>query len=66
MNFRRTFGRCLLAAILVTIPLSSARGQRKAVTVKGSVLDSTCAFIKNLKKPVSTECALKCAKADSL
>ncbi len=65
MNFRRTFARCLLAAILVTISLSSARGQRKAVTVKGSVLDSACAFIKNLKKPVSAECALKCAKAGS-
>jgi hypothetical protein len=29
------------------------------------VLDPACAFVKNLKKPVSRECALKCAKAGS-
>lgn len=37
----------------------------KAVTVKGYVLDSACAFTKGLKKPISSECATMCAKAGS-
>jgi len=37
----------------------------KAVTVKGYVLDSACAFTKGLKKPISAECATACAKAGS-
>jgi hypothetical protein len=32
---------------------------------KGYVLDSACAFTKNLKKPISAECAVACAKAGS-
>jgi hypothetical protein len=34
-------------------------------TVKGYVLDSACAFTKDLKKPISKECAIACAKAGS-
>jgi len=37
----------------------------KTVTVKGYVLDSACAFTKGLKKPISSECAIACAKAGS-
>jgi len=37
----------------------------QSVTVKGYVLDSACAFTKGVKKPVSAECALACAKAGS-
>jgi hypothetical protein len=40
-------------------------GQQKSVSVEGYVLDSACAFTKNLEKPISRECALKCAKAGS-
>jgi len=36
-----------------------------ATTVKGYVLDSACAFTKNLDKPISNECAVSCAKAGS-
>jgi hypothetical protein len=36
-----------------------------AVTVKGYVLDSACAFTKSLDKPISKECAISCAKAGS-
>lgn len=39
--------------------------QQKSVTVEGYVLDSACAFTKNLEKPISRECALSCAKAGS-
>jgi hypothetical protein len=40
-------------------------GQQKSVSVEGYVLDSACAFTKNLEKPISRECAVKCAKAGS-
>jgi hypothetical protein len=40
-------------------------GRQKSVSVEGYVLDSACAFTKNLEKPISRECALKCAKAGS-
>src|SRR5712672_2423729 len=40
-------------------------GQQKSVSVEGYVLDSACAFTKNLEKPISRECALSCAKAGS-
>jgi hypothetical protein len=33
--------------------------------VKGYVLDSACAFTKNLDKPISADCARACAKAGS-
>ena len=55
----------ILAAILTTIAPGEACAQEPIVTVKGYVLDSACAFIKNLKKPVSADCALACAKAGS-
>lgn len=34
-------------------------------TVKGYVIDSACTFRNHLKKPISTECAVACAKAGS-
>src|SRR5437667_10228699 len=42
-----------------------AAATSKTTTVKGSVLDSACAFTKGLKKPISAECAMACAKAGS-
>ncbi len=65
MNLRRAFAASLMAAVLTIVVGSPVRGQEKAATLKGYVLDSACAFVKNLKKPVSRECALKCAKAGS-
>jgi hypothetical protein len=40
-------------------------GRQKSVSVEGFVLDSACAFTKNLEKPISRECAAQCAKAGS-
>jgi hypothetical protein len=37
----------------------------QTLTVKGWVLDSSCALTQNLKKPISSECAIACAKAGS-
>jgi hypothetical protein len=42
-----------------------AATETKPVMVRGYVLDSACAFTKNLKKPVSADCAIACAKAGS-
>src|SRR5215472_18965851 len=52
---------CLVAVAVVAGNADTG----KAVTVKGYVLDSACAFTKGLKKPISTECATACAKAGS-
>ena len=52
---------CLLAVAVVAGNADTG----KAVTVKGYVLDSACAFTKGLKKPISSECATACAKAGS-
>jgi len=40
-------------------------GAKAQVTVKGYVIDSACTFRNDLKKPISPECAVKCAKAGS-
>jgi hypothetical protein len=37
----------------------------KAIQVSGFVIDSACAYVKNLDKPISRDCAIKCAKAGS-
>lgn len=55
---------CFLTAALLALAAVPAYSQAET-TVKGYVLDSACAFIKNLKKPMSRECALSCAKAGS-
>lgn len=54
------FTLCLLAA-LCTMASETA----KSVTVNGYVIDSACAFTKGLKKPISPDCAVACAKAGS-
>ncbi len=56
--------RFLLTAVLASAVVLAAAGP-KTVTVKGYVLDSACGFTKDLKKPISTDCAKACAKAGS-
>jgi hypothetical protein len=52
--------------ISLAVPsLFSFAADSPTVTVKGYILDSACAFTKDLKKPISRECALSCAKAGS-
>ena len=51
------------ALLLIAIFAAGEAGQ--TMTVKGYVLDSACAFTKGLKKPISAECAVACAKAGS-
>jgi hypothetical protein len=59
------FTRALAPAVLFVAVLALGADRSKTVSVKGYVLDSACAFTKNLKKPISSECALACAQAGS-
>jgi hypothetical protein len=51
--------------ILLAAGMHIASADSQPVTIKGYVLDSACAFTKGLKKPISAECAVACAKAGS-
>ena len=62
---RKSYAVGFLTAALIIGPVFPVRSHGNPRTVRGYVLDSACAFIKNLEKPVSTECALSCAKAGS-
>jgi hypothetical protein len=54
----------LLTLALAGLTVSAqSTGEKKSVT--GFVLDSACAFTKNLTKPVSPECAVACARKGS-
>ncbi len=65
MRCRKAILTGLVVAVLAMATMPAAGAQGKAATVKGYVLDSACAFVKNLKKPVSVDCARACAKAGS-
>ena len=51
----------VLAVMAATMMWAAGR----PATVKGYVIDSSCSFTKALKKPISPECAVACAKAGS-
>lgn len=53
--------RLLIAASLMS--MSAYAAEEKTIT--GWVLDSACAITKGLKKPISSECAVACAKKGS-
>ena len=55
-------GLCNLLLCSATL-LAAEKAVQKTVT--GWVLDSSCAFTKGLKEPISRDCALSCAKAGS-
>lgn len=53
-----------MTLILLLAVVATAQ-QGGATKVEGYVLDSSCAYTKNLAKPVSATCARSCAKAGS-
>jgi hypothetical protein len=55
----------LLVLVLAAATLAEGADKGASVTVKGYVLDSACAFTKGIKKPISPDCAVACAKAGS-
>jgi hypothetical protein len=62
---RDSAAKLLVVGLLFVAALAVGTDTGKPVSVKGYVLDSACAFTKNLKKPISAECAVACAKAGS-
>jgi len=57
--------RFLAGAVLTISLLAMAEDRRSTVTVKGWVIDSACAFTKNLNKPIGAACAKACARNGS-
>jgi hypothetical protein len=56
----------LVAGAVLTVSLLAMAEDRGAtVTVKGWVIDSACAYTKNLDKPIGAACAKGCAKNGS-
>jgi hypothetical protein len=55
----------LLAGFVLALLLGPVWGLAQTgsqpANIRGYVLDSACAFTKNLKKPISPECAVACA-----
>jgi len=54
----------IAAFLLVTVSITAAENG-KPTSINGYVIDSACAYTKHLDKPISRDCALKCAKAGS-
>ena len=57
------FALMLITLLALIVPCQARSAE--ATTIRGYVLDSACAFTKDLQKPVSTECAVACARAGS-
>lgn len=57
--------RFSILLLLVATVSYAANDKAPEVTLHGYVLDSACAFTKDLHKPVSEKCARDCAKAGS-
>jgi hypothetical protein len=72
MFTRTMFGRLSLALVVSIAPFlpgcASTTGStsvKGTTTVHGYVLDSACAFLKGIDKPVSKQCAIDCGRAGS-
>jgi hypothetical protein len=64
LHLRKILLTLVLPAALLAFTFA-ANADGKPETIQGYVLDSACTFTKKLKKPVSAECAVACAKAGS-
>lgn len=65
MILSRVASRITVLLSLAALSLLGFAADSNVETVKGYVLDSACAFTKDLAKPISKECAISCAKAGS-
>ena len=57
--------KAMIAVLLLAAVALAAENTGKPVTVKGYLIDSACAYTRDLKKPISPACAQACAKAGS-
>lgn len=64
-KFHKTIAVVALWIIGISATAAFAATADQSATIHGYVLDSACAFTKDLKKPISAECAVSCAKAGS-
>ena len=55
----------LLACFAIACLSQASDVKPEPISINGWVLDSACAITKGLDKPISRDCALKCAKAGS-
>ena len=55
----------VIIALAVSIFCFGEANKPEQITLHAYVLDSACAFTKDLKKPISESCARECAKAGS-
>ena len=60
-----SFASGAIVLVGLTAGFLSNAAEAQTATVNGYVLDSACAFTKNLEKPISKQCAVACAKAGS-
>ena len=65
MKFSGVVVRTAIFFVLLLAVIHLGAAEPQTVTVKGYVLDSACAFTKDLKKPLSKQCAISCANAGS-
>ena len=65
MKFIAFCAKAAIPGLLLTAAVFMAAADSPSVTVKGYVLDSACAFTKDLSKPISKQCATSCANAGS-
>jgi hypothetical protein len=65
VNLRDRMVVGVLVAMFAGVLPDLGRADEQPTKVKGYVLDSACAFTKNIKKPISVECAIDCAKGGS-
>ena len=54
-----------IALSAMALAALAAGNAGKSITVKGYVIDSACAYKKDLSKPISVDCAKACAKGGS-
>ena len=65
MKLTAILARATITCLLLVAAAYISTADTPSVTVKGYVLDSACAFTKDLSKPISKQCATSCANAVS-
>jgi hypothetical protein len=65
MKLTAILAKAVIPCVLLVAAAYISAADTPSVTVKGYVLDSACAFTKDLSKPISKQCATSCANAGS-
>ena len=65
MKLTAILAKAAIPCALLVVAAYVSVADTPSLTVKGYVLDSACAFTKDLSKPISKQCATSCANAGS-